>query len=245
LTAAKLNPAGFVQQFNNHMQKILLLFLLLISFFISSAQTDSIKSKQWYFSRSTDAAIVSFSTVTRNGIELAAVPRFTFFINGGTNFNYNISKHIGFYTGWNITNNGIVYNENDSIRYKRRTILIGTPFAIKAGNLTKGNFFYCGVQGNYALHYKEKKFLNLSRIEKKGEWFGKQTPNFVPSLFAGFYTAKGVGMRACYFPQNFFNNSYEKNGVKPFEGMEARNIFFVTVSYNFSIIQRILQKYMK
>ncbi len=226
------------------MQKISTALLFTISFFVTNAQTDSIKSKQWYFSRSTDAAIVSFSSVTRNGVALNTAPRFTFFLNGGTNFNYNISNRIGFYTGWNIKNNGIVYDDNDSVRYKRRVILIGTPMAVKIGNFTKGNYFYCGVQGDFALNYKEKKFLNGNRVEKNHEWFSKRTPDFVPSLFAGFFTGKGVGMRACYFPQNFFNQGYEKNGVKPFAGMGAKNVFFVTVSYNFSIIQRILKKYM-
>jgi hypothetical protein len=226
------------------MQKLSMFFLFLLSCFVLNAQTNNVEIKKWYFSRSTDAAIVSFSSVTRNDVELNTVPRFTFFLNGGTNFNYDISKTIGFYTGWNVQNTGIVYDENDSVRYKRSVILIGTPLAVKAGNLTKGSFFYCGLQGNFALNYKEKRFLNGNRVEKNHEWFSKRTPDFVPSFFAGFFTKKGIGMRACYFPQNFFNQDYKKDDIQPFAGMEAKNLFFITVSYNFSIVQRILEKYM-
>lgn len=221
-------------------------FITLLSLFTvySHAQDDSIQVKKWYFSRSTDAAVASFSNVTRNGATLNSVPRFVFFINGGTNFNYNFSKRFGVHTGWNVKNNGIVYDDNDSVRYKRRVIMIGTPVAVRIGNLIKGNYFYAGAQAEFAVNYKEKKFINGKRVEKFNDWFSKRTPDVTPCFFAGFYTAKGVGMRACYFPQNFFNQSYDENGIKPFDKMEARNVFFVTVSYNFSIIQRILKKYM-
>jgi hypothetical protein len=216
------------------MQKISLLVLFFMFTTACIAQESTVKKRVWYTTNGGDAALVSFSDVSRNGTRLNNVPRLTFFLNSGTNLNKDFGDHVGFFTGYNGKNLGIIYDENDSVRYKRRVLLLGVPVGFKFGNLKKGNFFYIGGQADFALNYKEKRFLNGDKVEKSSEWFSKKTPIFMPSVFAGFRTSGKVGLKAQYFPNNFFNGDYERNGNRPFAGMEA-TVFFITLSYDFSV----------
>lgn len=215
------------------------LAFLLLPVLAFSQQTEvsdpaaSSSKRKWYTTRGGDAALVSFSNVSRNGVQLNNVPRFTMFLNSGTNFNRNLSDHVGFFIGYSGKNLGVIYDENDSTRYKRRLLMLGVPAGFKFGNLKRGAFFYVGGQADLALNYKEKTFINGKKVKKHNEWFGDQTPLFMPSVFAGFVTSSRVGLKVQYFPNNFFNPSYEKNGNRPFEGMNA-SIFFLTLSYDFS-----------
>ena len=216
------------------MKKYVTLVLLLGSMYQTvSAQSETEKKAKWYTTRGGDAGLVSFSNVSRNGTQLTNILRFTAFLNSGTNFNTDFGAHVGFFTGINGKNLGVIYDENDSVRYKRRVIVVGVPVGFKFGNLKKGNFFFMGGQADFAINYKEKKFLNGDKVDKNSEWFGKQTPIFMPSVFAGFRTNRNIGVKAQFFPNNFFNQNYEKNNTKPFAGMTA-TVFFLTLSYDFS-----------
>jgi hypothetical protein len=220
------------------MQKIIftLTAILLLGFQLTAQDSSETKKSKWYTSRGGDAGLVSFSNVSRNGKMLNNVPRFTAFLNTGTNFNYDFSNHAGFFTGINGKNIGVIYDDNDSVRYKRRVIAIGVPVGFKLGNIKKHNFFYAGGQADFAINYKQKKFLNGKKIEKNNDWFGKQTPIFMPSVFAGFQTNRKLGLKVQYFLNNFFNQDYTEGTAKPFAGMEA-NVFFLTLSYDFTMRQ--------
>ncbi|MBS4063524.1 MAG: hypothetical protein KGZ74_03145 [Chitinophagaceae bacterium] len=217
------------------MQKIIFTLAAIFMFGIASAQDEvEEKKKKWYTTRGGDAGLVSFSNVSRNGKMLNNVPRFTAFLNTGTNFNYDLGKNVGFFTGINGKNIGIIYDDTANIRWKRRVVALGVPVGFKFGNLKKHNFFYLGGQADFAINYKQKKFVDGKKIEKNNDWFGKQTPIFMPSVFAGFQTNRKLGLKAQYFINNFFNQDYTEGTAKPFAGMEA-NVFFLTLSYDFSL----------
>lgn len=220
------------------MQKTIytLIAILLIGFNASAQENSSPEKKKskWYTTRGGDAGLVSFSNVSRNGKMFNNVPRFTFFLNGGTNFNYDFGKNAGFFTGITGKNIGIIYDDTANTRWKRRVLAVGVPVGFKFGNLKKHNFFFMGGQADFAINYKEKKFVNGDKVEKNNDWFGKQTPVFMPSVFAGFQTNRKLGLKVQYFINNFFNQDYTNNNAKPFAGMEA-NVFFLTLSYDFSV----------
>jgi hypothetical protein len=218
-----------------NMQKIIFTLSALLLFgFVTAQDSTSSKQKKWYKTRGGDAAMISFSNVSRNGNNLNNVPRFTFFLNGGTNYNYDFGKHAGFFTGINAKNIGVIYDDTANIRWKRRVIALGVPVGFKFGNLKKHNFFYVAGQADFAINYKQKKFVNGDKVEKSNDWFGKQTPIFMPSVFAGFQTNRNVGLKVQYFINNFFNQNYTEGNTKPFAGMKA-NVFFLTLSYDFSM----------
>jgi hypothetical protein len=204
-----------------------------ISYSSTSQETEP-KQKKWYTTRGGDAGLISFSNVSMNGVNLNNVPRFTFFLNSGTNFNTDLSKHVGFFTGYSAKNIGVIYDESATVRYKRRVIALGVPVGFKFGNMKRGQFFYLGAQADLALNYKEKRFEDGKKVSKNNEWFSKKSDLFIPSVFAGFRTTRKVGMKVQYFPNNFFNQEYEKDGIRPFAGMEA-TMFFITLSYDFSV----------
>jgi hypothetical protein len=219
-----------------NMKKIIFTITLLTAVVLQAAAQYSSepKKKKWYTTRGGDAGLVSFSNVSKDGKMLNNVPRFTAFLNTGTNFNTDFSKHVGFFTGINGKNIGVIYDDTANTRWKRRVLLLGVPAGFKFGNLEKGNFFYIGAQADLAINYKEKKFVNGDKVFKNNDWFGKQTPLFMPSFFAGFRTSKKVGLKAQYFPNNFFNQDFTKDNSRPFAGMEA-NVFFITLSYDFTM----------
>lgn len=192
------------------------------------------KKKKWYSTRGGDAALVSFSNVSRNGTALNNIPRFTFFLNGGVNFNTDFNNNIGFFTGYSGKNLGVIYDSSDHVRFKHRVLMLGVPVGFKVGNLKKGNFIFFGGQADFAYNFKEKRFVDGEKVSKFNEWFSKRTPIFMPSVFAGFRTNKKVGLKVQYFPNNFFKPGFEKNGVKPYSGMSA-SVFFLTLSYDFSM----------
>jgi hypothetical protein len=220
-----------------NMQKLirtLSIMLLLSSSTHAQNSSDNDKKSKWYITRGGDAALVSFSNVSRQGKMLNNVPRFTAFLNTGTNFNYNFSKSAGFFTGINGRNIGIIYDDTANIRWKRRVLALGVPAGFKFGNLKKHNFFYLAGEVDFAINYKQKKFINGDKAEKKNNWFGKQTPLLMPSVFAGFQTNRNLGLKVQYFLNNFLNPDYTEGNSKPFAGMEA-NVFFLTLSYDFSM----------
>lgn len=213
-----------------------LIAILLIGLSVSAQDSTETKKNKWYTTRGGDAGLVSFSNASHNGKMFNNVPRLTFFLNGGTNFNYDFGKNAGFFTGITGKNIGLIYDDTANIRWKRRVIAIGAPVGFKFGNLKKHNFFYFGGQADFAINYKEKKFVNGKKTEKNNDWFAKQTPLFMPSVFAGFQTNRKLGLKVQYFVNNFFNQDYIQGSAKPFAGMEA-NVFFLTLSYDFTMRQ--------
>lgn len=205
-----------------HVLSILLFFVAVPLF----AQDTAVQSSKWFITRSGDLAAVSFSNVSRNNSVLNNVPRFTMLLNSGTHINYAISDHATVFSGITAKNMGLIYDDNDSVRFKRRVIMAGIPFGVKFGNLEKGTYLYFGGEADFALNYKEKRFLNDQKVEKKNTWFGRQTPVFMPSFFAGF-VVQNMGLQLHYFPQNFFNPEFEENGLRPFAGMESQ-LFFIS-----------------
>ena len=217
------------------MNKIFLTAFCLLVATISLAQdTAKNRKSRWYTTRGGDASLISFSNVSRNGQMLNNVPRFTAFLNSGTNFNYDFSTKVGFFTGINGKNLGVIYDDTANTRFKRRVLALGVPIGFKFGNLKKGNFFYLGGQADFAINYKEKRFVDGEKVEKFNEWFGDQTQLFMPSVFAGFRTNRKIGLKVQYFINNFFNEDYVKDNARPFAGMQA-NVFFLTLSYDFSM----------
>lgn len=218
-----------------NMQKLIFTLAAVLMFGFASAQDETEEKKnKWYITRGGDAGLISFSNVSRNGKMLNNVPRFTAFLNTGTSFNYDFSPNVGFFTGINGKNIGVIYDDTANIRWKRRVLALGVPVGFKFGNLKKHNFFYLGGQADFAINYKQKKFVDGDKVEKSNDWFGKQTPRFMPSVFAGFQTNRKLGLKAQYFINNFFNQDYTEGNIKPFAGMEA-NVFFLTLSYDFSL----------
>jgi hypothetical protein len=192
-----------------------------------------------YTSFGGDGALLSFGRDIREaGKHVPSVPRFTFFFNIGTNYNYDFNRNFGIFSGINLKNIGLITKDDiDSVKLKRRVYTLGVPLGFKIGDLRRGFYFYAGGSYDLAFNYKEKKFINGDKKEKFNEWFSDRTPLLMPSLFAGFKMARGFGLKVQYYPNNFFNKEYKETGnstgaTYPYQNLNAQ-LFFVSLSCEF------------
>lgn len=186
-----------------------------------------------------DGPILTFGDVKYGGEHVSTVPRFTFFFNMGRNYNYDVTKWFGIFSGVNIKNIGIITKASDSlnIKLKRRVYTLGVPFGIKLGDVRGQNFFFfLGGQYDLAFNYKEKQFVDGKKVKKFNEWFSDRTPLLMPSLFAGFRFYPGIGLKVQYYPNDFFNKDYKQTvaGVAtyPYRNVDSK-MFLVTLTYDF------------
>jgi hypothetical protein len=195
------------------------------------------KPKQAYFTSGANGSILSFADVKDNGVHVRNIPRFTVFFNIGTNYNYDVSNHFGFFSGLNLKNIGLI-TEIANEKLKRRVYTAGVPLGFKVGDLRGGTFLFFGGEYDLAFNYKEKFFLDGDKQSKFNEWFSDRTDLLMPSLFAGFRFSPGFGLKVQYYPNNFFNKDFTETinntTVKPYEHLKA-NLMFVTLGYNFGI----------
>lgn len=187
-----------------------------------------------------DGPLFSFADIRNNGEHVRNIPRFTFFFNLGTNFNYDFNRHFGVFTGLNLRNIGMISKPNDSLKLKQRLYTLGVPLGFKIGDVTGGSFFFfAGAECDIALNYKEKQFIHGKKERKFNEWFSDRTPLLVPSLFAGFRFKPGFGLKVQYYFQNFFNEDYKEfdkgtnTTVYPYRNLDAKVVAF-TFSYHFN-----------
>jgi hypothetical protein len=192
-----------------------------------------------YVTRGGEGPLLSFASMKENGEHVRQIPRFTLFFNIGTNFNKDVSRHLGFFTGLNLKNIGLISKPADSLKLKQRVYTIGIPLGFKIGDLSGGSFFFfAGGEIDLAINYKEKQFVDGKKVHKFNEWFSDRTPLLMPSVFAGFRVNPGFGLKVQYYPQNFFNKDFKtkdksNNTIYPYKNLEA-NMVFVTLGYNFS-----------
>jgi hypothetical protein len=212
------------------------LYTLIVLLAVSAA-TLAQKNKV-YTTSGGNGGILSFSTIERNGKNITSIPRFSPVFNFGTNIHYDAGNTVGFFTGINVKNIGLIMKDSANLKFKRRVYTIGIPVAFKIGNMKQGNFFYAGAEAELAFNYKEKRFEGGKKKSKFNEWFSDRTPLFMPAVFAGFHTRSGVGLKAHYYLNNFFNEDFSEtiNGaeVRPYKGLKA-NVFFITLGYDFDL----------
>lgn len=150
--------------------------------------------------------------------------RFTPFFNFGHYWNFDFGDHFGFYTGSGIKNIGLITDErlpdlvgsDQLVDYKivRRLYTAGIPLAFKVGSFKEHLYFFAGGEYEFAIHYKEKYWSEThSRSGSKTksyDWFGKQTPLTMPSIFAGVQLPGGFNIKFKYYLQDFLDNDYSK-----------------------------------
>jgi len=222
------------------MKKSLSISLLLISGIITSSayakmpatDSGSIKKmlptiRKFYIGTGADAGIFSTAMIQKPAANNTTansmgILRFSYIINVGLTFNFNLSRHLGVYTGIDLKNIGFIEHENNSLTVKRRTYNIGAPVGIKIGNMAaKGSYLFLGAGADLPVNYKEKTFVVRNQKAKFNEWFSSATPAIMPYVFAGFALKNTVSFKLQYYPNNFLNPDYTRNAVKPYYGYDV------------------------
>lgn len=225
------------------MRKSLLLSLIFISCFISSvsfaqmqAQDSGAVKKQlkpfrkFYMGTATDAGMFSSATIQKPEAPVLnpaggysypmansiGILRFSYIINFGFTFNFNLARHFGLYTGIDIKNIGFIEKNNSDETIKRRTYNIGAPIGIKIGNMAdKGSYLFFGAGEDVPINYKEKYFVVRNEKSKYNQWFSSATPAAMPYVFVGFDVKNIASFKFQYYPDNFLNPNYITNNSFP------------------------------
>jgi hypothetical protein len=235
---------------------LLLLLSLLITGEINAAKPKVYDVTTWefIFSLSDVSLTDEFSAQYPNAEITKSNVRFTPFFNVGEYWNFDFGDHIGFYSGFGIKNIGLITDERLPdlvgsdllVDYKivRRLYTGGIPLAFKIGSFKENLYFFAGGEYEFAIHYKEKYWSDTqSRSGSKTkyrEWFGKQTPLTMPSLFAGVQLPGGFNIKFKYYLDNFLNNDYVKgnNNVagQPYDisdltRYKQSSVYYISISW--------------
>ncbi|HRP89841.1 MAG TPA: hypothetical protein PKX92_07365 [Edaphocola sp.] len=218
------------------MKKIIVLSLLASLGFNAQAQGTKHRNEfgSVFFTTNLEGSILSSSILEKPGSsnELT-VPRFTTFLHFGATAHFNFNKNVGLISGLGVKNIGFIekFNGNDST-VKRRNYALGIPLGLKIGNMHK-NYVIIGGGIDIPFWYKEKGFVKRSKKDKISEWFSQRSPVIMPNVFVGARLHPGFIVKATYYPTNFLNPDFLKDGIKPYSGYNV-NLMMISVATDIS-----------
>jgi hypothetical protein len=195
---------------------------IVICFFIKHA-----KAQIKPYSTASGELIFSFADYKINNEQINTPVRFTCFFHLGVFEHFDFNDHIGIYTGGTIRNVGFTSSKGDTV-IKRRNYYIGVPLALKIGNLKNDSYVFGGVEGEFAVNYKEKVFVNENKLDdlKFSTWFSNRTNAFMPSAFIGLNLKSGLNLKFKYYLRDFFNKDYTAGGVKIYDNTTSQMFYF-------------------
>jgi hypothetical protein len=200
---------------------------------------DDQSTPKFYVGSALDAAIFSTATIHHDAVVYdpsgSSVPatntmgtiRFTYFVNIGCTFNFNVSKHVGIFTGVDLKNIGYIEQDNGTT-LKRRSYNIGAPIGLKIGNMSmKGSYAFVGGGLDFPINFNEKIFKERDNKTRFNEWWSDRTPKVMPYVAAGAVFQHGISVKVQYYPNNFLNADFkDQNGMKPYAGTDVHLILF-------------------
>lgn len=219
------------------MKKSILLTVLSFTIFLANLahaqSTDSVASikvkNKIYPSGSMEGALFSI------GIDQGktSTVRFSYFLNTGINFNYDLGNSISAYVGLSLKNLGYIWKDGGGT-LKRRVYALGIPVGLKFGhNGRKSKSFIVGGGVDFPINYKEKTFTDGRRNKSKfNEWFSSRTASVMPYICAGVMFKSNMTLRFQYYPGNFMNPNYkDNNGLRIYQGEDVQ-LALLSVCFN-------------
>jgi hypothetical protein len=108
--------------------------------------------------------------------------------------------------GFRLSNN---YTSEQRITViKRREYTIGIPLGFKIGKFDDNIFAFFGGEIEFPFHYKNKVWVDGSKVFKESEWFSKQTNSYFLSVFAGIQMPWGMNFKFKWYLNDFTNRDY-------------------------------------
>jgi hypothetical protein len=193
--------------------------------------------RKFYVAGALDGAIFSTATIHHDGVTYdpsgSSLPatntmgtiRFTYLVNLGLTFNFNISPTVGIYTGIDMKNIGYIEQDN-GYSTKRRSYNAGVPLGFKIGDMSRrGSYFLFGGGLDAPFNYNEKTFNDRNNKVRINEWNSNRTPGIMPYVFAGGCFNHGISVKVQYYPNNFLNSTFvDDYGNRPYQGTEVHLI---------------------
>jgi len=217
------------------MKKFTLIIIFLYAFG-SFAQ-----NKPRVYSSSALEIIFSFATIENydsagQAYDQGNIMRFAPVINPQWMINFDFGNVFGFFTGVAIRNVGYIYEnplDINKTKFKYRTYNFGIPVGFKIGKLDK-MLVFGGYEIEFPFVYKEKQFVNESKVVKDVIWFTNKVEPVQHSLLAGIQFPYGATVKFKYYLTNFHNRDFIAldDGVetKPYDFKS--NVFYVSICWN-------------
>jgi hypothetical protein len=169
-------------------------------------------------------------TIEKSGEAVNTNLRFTLWFHLGEYVHLDVTNNIGFFTGLGVRNVGFITEEND-IKTKYRSYMLGAPIALKLGSFKDKFFIYGGAEYEWMFHFKQKTFVDDQKV-KYTEWFSNRTPHFIPSVFAGIQFPYGLNVKFKYYLQDFLNHDYQGSGdYSDYTAFSKTQVWYFSVSY--------------
>lgn len=178
--------------------------LVLATFFITFLSTSNIQAQKIYSSNQIKLIFATAPNISRGNENIASPMRFTAFFNYSTFINIDLTKHLGLSVGLEVKNIGMTLRDS-VFKTKHRAYAIGAPLYLRVGNMDKKWYFLAGAQYDYLFAYKEKIFVDDSKVKRHP--YNSVRP-FIPSVFIGFKAKSGASVSVHYMLQNFFTDDY-------------------------------------
>lgn len=171
-------------------------------------------------------------TTAADSIEVDPVLRFSGWMNYGFQFHHDFGKAVGFYTGLQLRNVGMI-TRLDTLRLKHRAYTLGIPLALKIGNTEKKWYIAPGAEAELMFNYKVKEFIRGKKVFKHNEWFSDDVNLFNPSVFLQVNLGGAANLKFKYYLMDFLkpvgeNESYRAHvkGSQPIPGYTRESKLF-------------------
>lgn len=203
------------------------------------AQLNAAPLHKWY--GMTGAQLIfSEGNVNDGGATVANIIRFTCFFHVQHQFHYDFGKFMGIYTGFSITNIGLINTipipgEEASATLKQRSYSFGIPLGLKFGNMPSGNYLAFGAEGECMFAYKQKILYGGNKSISTDSWFSNKDVNlFNPSVFAELRFHSGSYIRFKYYLLNFLVDKTSTLDIGQYQVQytpEKSALYYISVGY--------------
>lgn len=191
------------------MNKLLRLIMVFIcASFASFAQAQS--SGTNIYVASAGETIFSWGNVDAGVENLNNIVRFTPFFNYGEQVHFEFNNVLGFYTGLDIRNVGIISHTAEGYKIKERSYGLGVPLVVKIGDFGKNTNIGLGGELEAMFAWKRKVFSGSNK-SKETAWFSDNVNIFNPSLLAEVKFSQGFYLRYKYYLNDFLK--YKTGGL--------------------------------
>lgn len=185
--------------------------------------------------------------------------RWTVFFHFSNFWHIDFNNNIGLISGLGVRNVGMITDERlpanvvasgevyngDYRNYKiiRRNYMAGIPLMLKFGSFKDNIYFYGGAEYELSFHFKEKYWSDTHSRDgsktKYTEWFGSQSPTFIPSAIAGVQLPGGFHVKFKYYLDDFLDNTFGRQSgstysVSDLTRYESTQVFYFSLSWQFN-----------
>jgi hypothetical protein len=207
-------------------KKFTLIIMTMLSLVVLASRTNA----QDIYGITAGELLFQSASVEKNGDDVNTNMRFTLFFHLGEYLHVDFGENVGFFTGLGIRNVGFITEEND-IKTKYRSYMLGAPLALKLGSFKNNIFVYGGGEYEWMFQFKQKTFVNDQKI-KYNDWFSNRTPGLIPSVFVGMQFPYGLNIKFKYYLKDFLNHDYQ--GTDEYSDYTAFNktqVWYISVSF--------------